>query len=167
LERIVELHFDTKDGLRILVCELFSKGNFVICDGAYKILNCASVQTWKDRTIKQGETYCYPPKGFNLLTLNQTVLHTYLNKYPHHEVVRLIATIGFGGTYAEEICIRAKIQKNKRHRLGYKSLNNNGVVIQNQRTANRCFVGHAEATAFNKIRASRLKIAASKQEKEA
>ena len=112
LERIIELHFDTKDGLRILICELFSKGNFVLCDSAYKILNCASVQQWKGRTIKKGETYKYPPESFNLQKLDQTTFQEYLNKHKEHEIVKLIATLGFGGTYAEEICLRAEIQKN-------------------------------------------------------
>ncbi|MBT3940488.1 fibronectin-binding domain-containing protein [Candidatus Woesearchaeota archaeon] len=112
LERIVELHFDTSKGLRILICELFSKGNFVLCDGGLKILNCASVQQWKDRTVRKGETYKYPPPGFNILAINKLSFQSYLNKYPHHEVVRLIATLGFGGIYAEEICLRADIQKN-------------------------------------------------------
>jgi predicted ribosome quality control (RQC) complex YloA/Tae2 family protein len=112
LERIIEIHFDTREGLRILVCELFSKGNFILCDGSYKILNCASVQQWKDRTVKRGEIYKYPPAGFNLLEINHQTFQEYLNKYPQHEIVRLIATLGFGGTYSEEICLRAKIQKN-------------------------------------------------------
>jgi predicted ribosome quality control (RQC) complex YloA/Tae2 family protein len=111
LERIVEFHFDTRAGLRILVCELFSKGNFVLCDGSYKIINCASVQTWKDRTIKRGETYKYPPEGFNLLTLNQQLFQEYLAEHSEYEIVKLLATLGFGGTYAEELCIRAKVQK--------------------------------------------------------
>jgi predicted ribosome quality control (RQC) complex YloA/Tae2 family protein len=112
LERIVEFHFDTRAGLRILVCELFSKGNFVLCDGGYKILNCAAVQTWKDRTVKRGEIYSYPPEGFNLLVLNQQLFQDYLAKHSEHELVKLLATLGFGGTYAEEICMRAKVQKN-------------------------------------------------------
>ncbi len=112
LERIVEFHFDTREGLRILICELFSKGNFILCDGAYKIINCASIQKWKDRTVKSGEFYKYPPEGFNLFSINLEVLQEYLKKYPNHEIVKLIATLGFGGTYSEEICLLAKVQKN-------------------------------------------------------
>jgi predicted ribosome quality control (RQC) complex YloA/Tae2 family protein len=111
LERIVEIHFDTREGLRILVCELFSKGNFILCDGAYKILNCAAIQQWKGRIIKRGEIYKYPPEGFNLFALTQSVFQEYLSQYPQHQTVKLIATLGFGGTYAEEICIIAKVKK--------------------------------------------------------
>jgi predicted ribosome quality control (RQC) complex YloA/Tae2 family protein len=111
LERIVEFHFDTRDGLRILVCELFSKGNFILTDGAYKIINCAAVQQWKGRTIKKGEVYKYPPVSFNLFSLNQAVFQEYLNKYTPYQIVKLIATLGFGGTYAEEICLRANVKK--------------------------------------------------------
>ena len=112
LERIIEFHFDTKDGLRILICELFSKGNFILTDATYKIINCASIQKWKDRTVKRGEVYQYPPTSFNLFSLTKTVLQQYLAKYPQHEIVRLIATLGLGGIYAEEVCILAKIKKN-------------------------------------------------------
>jgi len=112
LERIVEFHFDSSEGLRILVCELFSKGNFVLCDGSYKILNCAAVQQWKDRIIKKGEIYKYPPAGFNLLSITPQTFQGYLAKYPQNEIVRLLATLGFGGIYAEEICLRSSVQKN-------------------------------------------------------
>lgn len=112
LERIVEFHFDTKDGLKILICELFSKGNFVLCDSTYKILNSASIQKWKDRTVKPGEIYKYPPPSFNLLSLNKQLMRQYLSKYPQYEIVRLVATLGLGGTYAEEVCIVAKLDKN-------------------------------------------------------
>ncbi len=115
LERIIEFSFRTKTGKLILICELFSKGNFVLTDENYKIINSAAVQIWKDRTIKRGETYKYPPQsGFNLLDINKHVSLTYhLSANEKDPIVNFLAKIGFGSLYAEEICARAKVRKDK------------------------------------------------------
>lgn len=113
-ERILEFKFQAKEGERILITELFGNGNFLLCDGNYVILNSAISKVFKDRTVKRGEKYDYPPSKFDILQLNQGMFLEALGTWKDHEVVRMLASgLGLGGTYAEEICVRAKIDKKK------------------------------------------------------
>ncbi len=114
LERIVEFKFETQVGIRILICELFSKGNFILCDEKYKIINLASIQKWKDRIVKRNETYQYPPtQGYNLFVLSRADLKQAFSASPQTEIVRILAHFGFGGAYAEQICYLSKVDKTK------------------------------------------------------
>lgn len=112
LERIIELHFQTVEGTKILICELFSKGNFVLADHNYNILSCAAIQIWTHRTIKKGEVYKYPPQQFNALRLDKPQFSEAIKKWKSDEIVKLLAAgLGLGGVYAEEVCLKAKINK--------------------------------------------------------
>lgn len=114
LERIIEFHFQTTEGTKILICELFSKGNFILTDHNYNILSCAAIQTWTHRTIKKGEVYQYPPQQFNALRLDKPQFLEAVKKWKSDEVVKLLAAgLGLGGVYAEEVCLKAKVNKSK------------------------------------------------------
>ncbi|MDP6845691.1 MAG: ribosome rescue protein RqcH [Candidatus Nanoarchaeia archaeon] len=113
-ERIVEFRFNTKNGTRFLICELFGKGNFILTDTNYVILNSAVIQKTKERTIKKGETYSYPKQGFDILNLTRADFDKGLSKWKEHSIVKYLASgLGLGGKYAEEVCARAKIDKGK------------------------------------------------------
>lgn len=112
-ERIIELHFQTIKGTKILICELFSKGNFILTDHDYKIINVASVQVWKDRTVKAGQIYIYPPPKFNAVRLDKSQFFSAIAGWKSNEIVKLLASgIGLGGIYAEEVCKNTKVNKN-------------------------------------------------------
>ncbi len=113
LERIVEFSFATREGKLILICELFSKGNFILTNDKYEILNSAAVQIWKHRKIKRGETYTYPPKSGNDLFETAKNLKAYLEASKNYPLVNVLATLGFGSLYAEELCARTGIKKDK------------------------------------------------------
>ena len=55
-ERIVEIIFDAKEGKLILIIELFSKGNIILCKEDYTIISPLENQRWKDRTASDGHT---------------------------------------------------------------------------------------------------------------
>src|SRR4030042_586488 len=61
-ERIIEFVFEHKQGKRILIFELFSKGNIVLCKEDYTIIATLEVQRWSKRTVKLGVRYEYPKK---------------------------------------------------------------------------------------------------------
>ena len=114
-ERIVEFRFNTKNGTRFLICELFGKGNFILTDTKYVILNTAVIQSSKDRNIRKGETYSYPTQGFDILNLTRADFDKGLSKWKDHSIVKYLASgLGLGGRYAEEVCSRAEIDKNKK-----------------------------------------------------
>ena len=113
-ERIVEFRFNTKNGTRFLICELFGKGNFILTDTNYVILNSAVIQSTKDRSIRKGETYVYPKQGFDILNLTRNDFDKGLSKWKEHSIVKYLASgLGLGGKYAEEVCTRADIDKSK------------------------------------------------------
>lgn len=112
-ERIAEVIFETKERKYIMIVELFDKGNIVLCDENYIILRPLENQVWKDRRIMPKEKYLGPRQKFDFSNLNEGVLKEALKQ--KKELVKMLATnLGLGGTYAEEICLIAGIDKNKK-----------------------------------------------------
>ena len=65
-DRIVLFEFPEK----ILILELFSKGNIVLCDKEMNILKASRKETWKDRSLEIGAEYKFPSsKGKNPLEI--------------------------------------------------------------------------------------------------
>ncbi len=115
-ERIVEFIFEKDKTLYRLICELFSKGNFVLTDKDYKILTCASIQKWKDRTVRPGEIYLYPPsQGIDYEKFSSKDL-IYLLKNTSRENIGSVfaADLGIGSLYALEICSAVGVEQSKK-----------------------------------------------------
>ncbi|MCD6559456.1 MAG: NFACT family protein [Palaeococcus sp.] len=109
-DRIVKL----KVGEYTLIAELFKRGNVVLIDGESKILGALRYEEFKDRAIKPGHEYKLPParespvdvewERFKELLLEEEV-----------EVVRALARkFNMGGFFAEEILLRAGIEKTRK-----------------------------------------------------
>lgn len=115
-ERIVEFKFKTKETVYYLIVELFSKGNIIFCDGHYKIISALQVQHWKDRKIKANETYAYPPKSnMDIFNVDKKDFVKLIQNSDKENIVKTLAVdVGLGGMYAEELCLRAKVDKNKK-----------------------------------------------------
>ena len=112
-ERILELEFQLNDK-RILIIELFSKGNIIFCDSSYNIISALKEQTWKDRTIKKNELYKYPPAKTNPFDLSLNRLAKAIIESKKDSIVKTLAIdLSFSGIYAEEICLASNIDKNK------------------------------------------------------
>lgn len=108
-DRIVELEFERS----ILIFELFSKGNVILCDRAYTIILPLEVQIWRDRQILPKRAYQYPPEIANPFELAQADLKKLLSA-SDKDIVRFLAVdLGLSGLYAEEVCARALIDKTK------------------------------------------------------
>lgn len=103
-DRILEL----KSGDVKLICEVFGKGNFILVkDG--KIIGALRQEDWADRTIAVGEEYVYPEPA-----PDPREMEDYVESFEEGELVRQIASkLSLGGTYAEEICERLGIEKDK------------------------------------------------------
>ncbi|MBW2990316.1 NFACT family protein [Candidatus Woesearchaeota archaeon] len=114
-ERILEIVFDTKNGVRTLVCELFSKGNMLLLEEDYKIRGLLKSQNWQARTIRGGIKYEYPPKQINTPSLGEEQIKNIISKSKKDSIVKTLAIdLGLGGLYAEELCMRADIAKEKK-----------------------------------------------------
>jgi len=102
-DRIVEI---TVEGRGKLVIELFSRGNVILLDENGVIMSIMESQEWKDRTLKPGLPYCYPPETPDIKTMSLNEFAVKLSD--RKEIVRIIASnLGLGGIYANEVIERA------------------------------------------------------------
>ncbi|MBN2052373.1 NFACT family protein [Candidatus Woesearchaeota archaeon] len=114
-DRILEIVFDTKEGSRILICELFSKGNMVLVDEDYKIKGLLESQNWEARTVRGGTKYEYPPAQLVTQSINEEQFKKIISETKMDLAVKSFAVdLGLGGLYAEELCKRAAISNDKK-----------------------------------------------------
>jgi len=111
-ERILEINFQGKENNYVMIIELFSKGNIVLCDQEYKIISPLQPQSWQARTIRGGTKYEYPPKQINLPNLKTSEFSEILQNSKMDSIVKTLASdMGLSGLYAEETCARENIDK--------------------------------------------------------
>jgi predicted ribosome quality control (RQC) complex YloA/Tae2 family protein len=114
-ERIVTITFETKTGILKLVVELFGDGNLIITNEQNVIIQALAFKKMRDRDIMRNVVLELPPaSGKNPFKVTQPELTELLTNARDTEVVRTLArSLGIGGTYAEEILLRSKIDKTK------------------------------------------------------
>ena len=112
-ERIAITKFSTRQGDFQLVSELFGGGNVILVDPEGKILQAMTYKRMRDRNILCGEIFQHPPaKGRNPLKLSPQDFSE-IKKLGETEIVRALTKfLSISGTYAEEILLRAEINKN-------------------------------------------------------
>lgn len=111
-DRVIVLEVQKEKRYEI-VFELFGEGNMVVVSEG-KIVNCAVTKTWKHRSIAPGVEYSFPPQRFNPISAGYGEFVSRLEGSTS-DVVRTLATsVNLGGQYAEEICLRAGIEKARR-----------------------------------------------------
>jgi predicted ribosome quality control (RQC) complex YloA/Tae2 family protein len=114
-ERIVIFHFQTKTGMLWLILELFGEGNIILTGEKGEILQALIFKRMRDRNILRNEVFQFPPSsGKNPFKVTKEELEKTLKELGDVEVVRAIARfLGVGGVYAEEILLRANVEKTK------------------------------------------------------
>ena len=113
-ERVIEFEFKKADGKYFLIVELFSEGNIIICDKDKKILVPLRAQTWKDRIVRAKQQYVLPPRSFDAENLEFGVFRQIVLDSGRNQIVKSMAVaLNLGGTYAEEICKRSGISRDK------------------------------------------------------
>ena len=114
-ERIVTLSFKTKEGLLKLVVELFGEGNIILTNEKNMILQALFFKRMRDRNILRNEVLAFPPpSGENPFKVSLSELEEALKNAGEVEVVRVTARfLGIGGVYAEEVLLRANVDKAK------------------------------------------------------
>lgn len=114
-ERIVELIFSSGKEQPRLIIELFSKGNVILADEKGVILSAAEHQAWKDRTIRPGFTYQQPPATADFAAMSGEQFSKALLSSEKDSVVKALAVdLGLSGSYAEELCLTAAVEKAKK-----------------------------------------------------
>jgi predicted ribosome quality control (RQC) complex YloA/Tae2 family protein len=113
LERLVELRFQARDASYTLVVELFGKGNVILCSGD-NILAVMEPQRYKDRELKTRVNYVAPKASVDITSMSLKQLQEMLNGTDKTNLATFVAVeLGLGGVYAEEVCLRAGLDKNK------------------------------------------------------
>ncbi|MEF8847545.1 MAG: ribosome rescue protein RqcH [Candidatus Thermoplasmatota archaeon] len=113
-DRILEIKVGRKEGEYTLVIECFSDGNVILLDTQGKIILPFIKQKWSHRTIKSREEYRPPPSQKNPFEINEKKFKKIINESDSDIVRTLAVKMNLGGKYAEEICTRANIDKNKK-----------------------------------------------------
>ncbi|WP_290901339.1 NFACT family protein, partial [Ferroglobus sp.] len=105
-DRIVVVEFSRGGERKIIVSELFGKGNLLLLDEDFKVI--LSVNP----SYKVGDVYGFPEKRLTPFDVKSVKdLEEILDE---KEVVKTLATkLGLGGLYAEEILERAGVNKKK------------------------------------------------------
>jgi len=111
-ERIAITEISTRQGDFQLVSELFGGGNVILVDPEGKILQAMTYKRMRDRNILRGEIFQHPPaRGRNPLKLNPQDF-VEIKKLGETEIVRALTKfLSISGTYAEEILLRAEVNK--------------------------------------------------------
>ena len=113
-ERICIIHFETKKGLRKIICEFFRGGNIIVIDENNKILSCLKKLKVRHREIFPGSIYEFPPlkatsiENFqknDLKNINETEL----------EIAKWIGrNYSISKKYIEEILKKIEIEKERK-----------------------------------------------------
>ncbi|HLC51748.1 MAG TPA: NFACT family protein [Candidatus Nanoarchaeia archaeon] len=112
-ERIVVFEFEKTDDFYLII-ELFSKGNVVLTDKNLVIIGALEHHVWKDRIVKTNETYIFPKAENGWKELTKEDLDLVFKKSDRKNLATCLATqTGLGGVYAEEVCRRVGVDKNK------------------------------------------------------
>ena len=111
-ERIVTIDIATRQGDFQLIFELFGGGNVILVDPENKILQAMTYKRMRDRNILRGELFQYPPaRGKNPLSITFEEFLG-IQDLEKTEIVRALTKIvSISGAYAEEVLLRAKINK--------------------------------------------------------
>lgn len=112
-DRILEFEIESRDLRFILIAELFSRGNIILCNGNRKIIGLLEWQKWKDRKLGVGQIYEYPPEGENPLLMDYMKFKEIL-KSDKKLIASLAGNVGITKLYAEELCLLSKLDKERK-----------------------------------------------------
>jgi predicted ribosome quality control (RQC) complex YloA/Tae2 family protein len=96
-----------------LVIELFGDGNLVLVSGG-KILNAVHSRKWRHREVRPGLEYNFPPSRFDPIRMDAASFRKAFLASTSDCVRTLATAINMGGQYAEEACLRAGVEKDRK-----------------------------------------------------
>lgn len=112
-DRILVMKVANKEAAFDIVFELFGEGNLLIV-GDGKIINCIEQKKWRHRDVLIGAEYQFPLSRFDPKMGDQEGFKKAIAGSTA-DVVRTLATsANIGGQYAEEVCLRAGIDKSRK-----------------------------------------------------
>jgi predicted ribosome quality control (RQC) complex YloA/Tae2 family protein len=125
-ERIYSLHFVNRDDkVRILIVEIFGKGNIILCDESTKILWILNPVEVRHRTLNTGSDYVLPPiRGEDVLHITAEGMK--VKTSPVHEDIEVVKWLGKSTSlprkFIEEILFRSGINTKFTNQLSNKDI---------------------------------------------
>jgi predicted ribosome quality control (RQC) complex YloA/Tae2 family protein len=112
-DRILRLRFERDDASTTVVVELFGDGNLAVLDETGEVVDCLETVRLKSRTVAPGARYTFPDARFDPLSTDRDAFGDRFEA-SDTDVVRTLATqFNLGGTWAEELCTRASVEKTR------------------------------------------------------
>src|SRR5467141_1339947 len=139
-DRIVVFRVERGANQLEVVFEVFGKGNLVVVKDGTTVA-ALYPQSFKDRVVQVDEPYAFPAAGVDPLELDRGGFAKTMSG-AKGQVVRVLASVlNLGGTYAEELCLRAGIDKETKVKeiadpqvdALYTALNNIAVAVEQER----------------------------------
>jgi predicted ribosome quality control (RQC) complex YloA/Tae2 family protein len=110
-DRILKFTFDGEEATHTLIVELFGDGNVAVVDASGRVIDSLRTVRLKSRTVVSGAQYEHPASRVNPLTVDSDRFAARMAD-SNTDVVRTLATqLNLGGTWAEELCTRAGVEK--------------------------------------------------------
>ncbi|MFP4530848.1 MAG: ribosome rescue protein RqcH [Halodesulfurarchaeum sp.] len=112
-DRILEFEFRRGDEDTTVVAELFGEGNLAVLDESGTVVDSLSTVRLQSRTVAPGAQYGFPQTRINPLDMDRDTFGAAMAE-SDTDLVRTLATqLNLGGTYGEELCTRAGVEKTK------------------------------------------------------
>ena len=112
-DRVLEITVERGGSPNYLVIELFPKGSMILLDQSRRILTVLLKLLYRGRRMAAGEEYLYRMNQPDPRTISMEALSGLLTSSDQDLVRTLVRGLNMGGTYGEEVCLRANINKNK------------------------------------------------------
>jgi len=112
-DRVLEITVERSGLSNYLIIELFPKGSMVLLDESRQILTMLRKMVFRGRKMAAGEKYLYHPGQLDPRTISLEELSGWLASAGQDLVRSLVRGLNMGGTYGEEVCLVAKVEKNK------------------------------------------------------
>lgn len=111
-DRLLRLDFERGDGRHSIVVELFGDGNLLVLDDDGGIVLPMRGEDHGARRLRKGEPYVAPPGAALPFGMDVAALKAAAADKESRDVVRFLAVgLGFGPLWAEELCLRAGLDK--------------------------------------------------------
>jgi predicted ribosome quality control (RQC) complex YloA/Tae2 family protein len=112
-DRVLEIAVQRGGGCNYLIVELFPKGSMVLLDESRHILTMLRKMLYRGSKMAAGEEYLYHPGQLDPRSITLQELSEWLSSAGQDLVRSLVRGLNMGGTYGEEVCLVAGVEKNK------------------------------------------------------
>ncbi len=113
-DRVVVLEVGVAENKVSLVFELFGEGNIVLVDREGKIVVAKNYASMRDRDVLPKKQYVFPPlRGLNPCTVSLEEFKKHILESERSVAATLVQKFNIGGVLAEEVCVRAGIDKSR------------------------------------------------------